>query len=156
MYNYQEKPTINKATALENIKAYFEKNEELFNECIEQLDGYSGYLGDDRRYDMDDLEEFVHGMGVIDLLNSAYFGRDDDNWTTDSRGDRHYDSFNPNRKFFYFNGYGNLCSSNYKDYSAHLDDYAIEAMAENREQIDAIDNDFDLSILFDELEEAED
>lgn len=156
MYNYQDKPTINKAAAMESIKMYFEKNEEVFVECIELLDGYNGYLGDDRRYNMDELEEFVSGMGAFDLLNCAYFGRDDDNWTTDSSGNKHYDSFNPNRKYFYFNGYGNLCSTNWKDYSAHLDDYAIEEMLNNRVHVDTIDNDLDLSILFDDLEDAED
>lgn len=48
--------------------------------------------------------------------------------------------------------YGNLVSSNYKDYSAHLDEYAIQAMSENRYYIDSIDDDAELSALFDELE----
>lgn len=41
----------------EKIKAYFEENEEIFNACIEELDSYNGYLGDDRYYPMDELDE---------------------------------------------------------------------------------------------------
>ncbi|MBP3447776.1 MAG: hypothetical protein J6K51_02005 [Clostridia bacterium] len=59
-----------------------------------------------------------------------------------------------NRDYFYYNGYGNLVSSDYKDYSTHLDNYAVEAMSENRSYIDSIDNDEELTALFDELEAA--
>ena len=74
---------------------------------------------------------------------------------TDSSGNKEYGMFNPNRNYFYFNGYGNLVSSDYKDYSDKLDEYAIEEMSENRNYIDSIENDNILSGLFDELEEAE-
>ena len=64
--------------------------------------------------------------------------------------------FKKNEEIFnYYNGYGNLVSSDYKDYSAHLDRYAIEAMSENRNYIDSIDNDEGLTALFDELEQDE-
>ena len=46
-------------------------------------------------------------------------------------------------------------SSDYKDYSGNLDRYAIEAMSENRNYIDSIENDDTLADLFDELEESE-
>lgn len=143
-------------SATEKIIAYFEENKELFNYCIEELDGYNGYLGDDRYYDMEELDELFGNTPAIDLLNRAFFGHDEDTWTTDSRGDREYGPFNPNRDYFTFNGYGNLVSSNYKDYSGYLDTYAVERMAENRSYIFTIESDEDLSALFDELEsEAE-
>lgn len=110
----------------------FQNDEDLFISTIEELDNYNGYLGDDRYYEMDMLPELLGGLNAIDLLNRAYFGRDDENWHTDARGDKIYDSFNPNRNYFYFNGYGNLVSTNYKDYSAHLDDYFIDALIENQ------------------------
>ena len=113
----------------------FENNEQLFNSTIEELDSYNGYLGDDRYYEMEMLSEFYHGVDPIDLLNRAYFGYDADNWHTDSHGDREHAAFNPNREYFSYNGYGNLVSTNYKDYSAHLDDYFIDAIIDNYESL---------------------
>ena len=142
--------------ATEKIIAYFEENEDLFNSCIEELDSYNGYLCDDRYYDMEELDELFGNTPAIDLLNRAFFGHDEDTWTTDSRGDMKHGPFNPNRDYFTFNGYGNLVSSDYKDYSVRLDKYAIECMAENRSYVDTIESDEELSSLFDELEsEAE-
>lgn len=138
---------------IEKIIAYFEENEGTFNACIEELDGYNGYLGDDRYYDMEQLQELYHGVDPIEILQRAFYGYDADTWTTDSRGDKTYGAFNPNRDYFYYNGYGNLVSSNYKDYSYKLDAYAIESMLENRYYIDSIDNDDVLTALFDKLEE---
>lgn len=137
-----------------DIIAYFENNENVFNDCMEELDGYNRYLGDNRYYSMDELDEFYRDSDPLEILRRAYYGRDDDTWTTDSSGNKTYGEFNPNRNYFYYNGYGNLVSSNYKDYSAHLDHYAIEAMNENRSYIDSIDNDEELTALFDELEAA--
>jgi hypothetical protein len=140
---------------IEKIIEYFESNEEIFNQCIEELDSYNGFLGDDRYYEMEALKDFYHGVDPIELLNRAYFGHDHDTWTTDASGNKRYGEFNPNRDYFYYNGYGNLVSSDYKDYSAHLDSYVIEEMNENRQYIDTIDDNIELSILFDELEEDE-
>ena len=139
---------------IKKIIAYFENDENLFNSCMEELDSYNGYLCDDRYYDMELLNEFYSDTEPLEILRRAYFGRDDDTWTTDSRGDRVYGEFNPNRDYFYYNGYGNLVSSDYKDYSHHLDQYAIEAMSENRSYIDSINDDDELTALFDELEEV--
>ena len=139
---------------IEKIIAYFENDEKLFNSCMEELDSYNGYLGDDRYYEMETLNDLYYGAEPLEILRRAYFGRDDDTWTTDSRGDRTYGEFNPNRDYFYYNGYGNLVSSDYKDYTGHLDKYAIKAMSENRAYIDSINSDGELSALFDELEEV--
>ena len=119
----------------EMLMELFQNDEQLFNAAIEELDSYNGYLGDDRYYPMDELPELLSGTDAIDLLNRAYFGRDDDNWRTNANGEKIYDSFNPNRAYFYFNGYGNLVSANYKDYSAHLDDYFIDAIIENQDSL---------------------
>lgn len=144
-----------KETTINKIIAYFEENEEIFNACIEELDGYNGYLNDNRYYFMDDLDEFYSGTAPLEILRRAYFGRDDDTWTTDGSGNKVYGEFNPNREYFYYNGYGNLVSSDYKDYSAQLDTYAVEAMSENRTWIDTIESDEDLTALFNELEQDE-
>lgn len=137
----------------EKIKAYFEENEDVFNACIEELDSYNGYLGDNRYYPIDELDELMNGKSATDLLNMAFFGHDEETWTTNSYGEKEYGAFNPNREYFTFNGYGNLVSADYKDYSAFLDDYAIEAMSENRTYIDTIEEFDELAELFDELEE---
>ena len=138
-----------------DIIAYFENNEDVFNDCMEELDWCNAYLGDNRYFSMDELHEFYRDSDPLEILRRAYYGRDDDTWTTDNNGDKTYGEFNPNRDYFYYNGYGNLVSSDYKDYSAYLDNYAIEAMRENRSYIDSINDNEKLTALFDELEQDE-
>lgn len=137
---------------IEKIIKYFEENESIFNRCVEELDSYNGYLGDDRYYEMEYLNEFYQGTDPIDILYRAYYGRDEDSWTTDSSGNKQYGEFNPNREYFTYNGYGNLVSTDYKDYSSHLDRYTIESLSDNRYYIDTIDEYDDLKALFDELD----
>ena len=144
-----------KEATVKKIIEYFEENESIFNNCIEELDSYNGYLGDDRYYYMEELDDLYNGTKPLEILQRAYFGRDDDTWHTDSHGNKEYGEFNPNRDYFYFNGYGNLVSSNYKDYSHKLDEWAIESMLENRSYIDSIESDDELAALFDELEDDE-
>ena len=144
-----------KEAIIADIIQYFKENEDVFNDCMEELDVYNGYLGDDRYYDMEELNEIYSGQEPQEILFRAFYGFDSDSWHTDSSGDKIYGAFNPNREYFYFNGYGNLVSSDYKDYSDKLDGYAVEEMSENRNYIDSIEDDDTLSDLFDELEEAE-
>ena len=91
---------------------YFKENNNSFIEAIEELDYYNGCLSDDRYYPMDEIGDILFNREVVDLLQMAYFGEDEE---TCSSG------FNPNREYFTFNAYGNLVSSNYKDYSSLLD-----------------------------------
>lgn len=142
-----------KEKIIERIINYFEENESAFNNCIEELDGYNGYLADDRYYLMEEIDELYGGANPLEILERAYYGYDADTWHTDSRGNKEYGAFNPNRNYFKFNGYGNLVSTNYIDYSVHLDKYVIEDMSENRRYIYSIESDAELSELFDELEE---
>ena len=137
----------------EKIIAFFNENEDIFNDCIEELDAYNGYLGDDRYYNMDMIDEFYINGDPLELLRRAYYGQDEDTYHTDEHGRREYGDFNPNREYFRYNGYGNLVSAGYKDYSAFLDHYCIEAMSENRGDIYTIEECEELSALFDELEE---
>ena len=144
-----------KEAIIADIIQYFNENEGVFNDCMEELDSYNGYLGDDRYYDMEELNDLYSGQEPQEILFRDFYGFDADTWTTDSSGNKEYGAFNPNRNYFYFNGYDNLVSSDYKDYSDKLDGYAIEEMSENRNYIDSIENDDILSGLFDELEEVE-
>ena len=87
---------------------------------------------------------------VVPLIFVAYYS------LTDANGNKNYGAFNPNREYFSYNGYGNLVSSDYKDYSGHLDHYCVERMSKYRSHISSIDDDEELSALFDALEEDED
>lgn len=138
-----------------DIVRYFEENDDVFTDCIEELDSYNGYLGDDRYYSMDELDEFYNGTEPSEILRRAFYGYDAETYTTDGSGNKKHGAFNPNRDYFTYNGYGNLVSANYKDYSGHLDKWAVEAMSENRAHIDTIESDDDLAALFDELEAVE-
>ena len=144
-----------KEQAINNIIEFFKNNEDEFNAAIEELDSYNGYLGDDRYYSMDEFDELYSGTEPTEILRRAFYGYDEDTYTTDAHGNREYGAFNPNRGYFTYNGYGNLVSADYKDYSAHLDHWAIESMRENRAYIDTIDNNPELSELFNALEECD-
>ena len=138
----------------EDIIAYFDEHEDIYNEAVEDLDACNGYLSDDRYYCMDELDELYNGTEPTEILYRAFYGHDEDVWTTNKYGEKEYGPFNPNREYFKFNAYGNLVSSNYKDYSMLLDHYIIDSMLDNRDCIDAIVNNSELSELFDELESA--
>lgn len=146
---------INKEQTTQKIIDYFTENEDIFNDCIEELDSCIGYLNDDRYYSMEELDELYAGIEVTEILRRAFYGYDAETYTTDGSGNREYGQFNPNREYFCYNGYGNLVSADYKDYSAFLDRYAVEAMSENRRYIDTIEDNEELNKLFDELEESD-
>ena len=132
----------------QELKDLLKKNDTLFNETIEELDSYNGYLGSDRYYDMEDLINYID---TLDLWNSLiyrmFYGRDDDSYMK-----KEYQQFNPNRDYFYYNAYGNLVSSNYKDYSDYLNDYFIDSLLENHSYLSL---DADIEALLNELENAE-
>ena len=150
--NKKNKRTRTAEEITTNIINYFQDNENIFGACIEELDAYNGYLGDDRYYCMDELNDLYHDAEPLELLQRAFYGYDADSWTTDSSGNKEYGAFNPNREYFTYNGYGNLVSADYKDQSAFLDEYTIEEMSENRRYIDTIEGYDELAALFDELE----
>lgn len=135
----------------EAIKAYFEANEDDFVTVIEELDSYNGYLGDDRYYNMDELDEMLYGLTPSEVLARTFYGGDDD--TKDANGNR--GEFNPNREYFYYNGYGNLVSTDYKDnYMYHLDDYFINELIENECNLYEIPD--EVQELIDEANELDD
>ena len=137
------------------IITYFREHEDTYNQAAEELDAYNGYIGDDRYYNMDELNELYNSTEPSEILARAFYGYDEETWTTDTSGNREYGAFNPNREYFRYNGYGNLVSADYKDYTGLLDHYIIESMLENRNYIDAIDDEPELCKLFDELENAD-
>ena len=56
------------------------------------------------------------------------------------------------REFFYFNGYGNLMSSNFKNYEDFIEPYTIMEISRNREEIKSTYYNDKLTELFNELE----
>ena len=124
---------------------YFKENEESFNDCILDLDSYNGYLNDDRYFEMYELNEFLQCKEPEEILKMSFYGYDEDNDT----------AFNPNKEYFKFNACGNLVSTDSIDYSSYLDDYFVEELEKYRNEIYSIENDEELSKLFDELEESE-
>lgn len=147
--------TRSRDAIIADILAYYKEDENAFINSVEELSDYNGYLGDDRWEDMEELNSLYQGANPIELLDRAFYGHDADTWHTDSHGEKEFGAFNPNRDYFRFNGYGNLVSSNYKDYSDYLNDSTIEELEEYSEQIDEIQDNDELKSLFDELKEAE-
>ena len=147
--------TRTKEAIINDILKLFTENEELFNDCIEELDGYNGYLGDDRYYSMDELDEFYRGTNPTELLQRVYFGYDEDDVVIDEWGEEHRKEFNPMKDYFRYNGYGNLVSNNYKDYTSLLDEYFVDALLQYRQEVYSIEDDARLVELLDELEAAE-
>ena len=137
----------------EEIKVYFENNEEEYNEVIEDLDSYNGYLGDDRYFNMEDLDEFYRDTEPTELLTRAFYGHDADAWDLGRHEEKIYQAFNPNREYFKYNGYGNLISTNYKDYSDRLDNYFIDEIIDNVGNLYSIPD--TIQELIEELEEIE-
>lgn len=137
----------------QELEDLFKEDNTLFNETIEELDSYNGYLGDDRYYFMENLTDYID---TSDLWNSLiyrmFYGRDDDCYITNSQGEKEYSQFNPNRDYYYYDAYGNLVSSDYKDYSYFLDDYFIDNLLENRSYLNL---DADIEALLDELAQCE-
>jgi hypothetical protein len=117
--------------ATKKIIEYFEENENEYNATIEDLDSYNGFLGDDRYYNMEDLDELYSGVEATEILTRAFYGYDSETWTIDESGNKTYGSFNPNREYFSYNGYGNLVSSDYKDYSDKLDHWFVDSLIDN-------------------------
>ena len=146
---------MTKQEIFEEIIEFFNNDTDAFEEIIEELDGYNGFLGDDRYYLMEELTELLQGKDAIDLLNMAFFGRDDDAWHTDASGNKIHGAFNPNRNYFYFNGYGNLVSSDYKDYSYKLDDYFVQDLIDYHTCLYSIDKYENLIELIEKCEELE-
>lgn len=139
---------MERENVITEIIEVLENDEALFNECVEELDEYNELLDGGRYFDMDLLPDMLEGVDIFDVLNMAYFGRDEDSWNE-------YSSFNPNRNYFKFNGYGNLVSADSKDYSYLLDETFIYDLEQNRYRLEVIDYNLELENLFEKLEELE-
>lgn len=80
---------------------------DLLTEVCEELDSWDGFLGDDRCYNMDEIDEILYGKKPSELLSMVS------------------SDFNYNDGYFYFNGYGNLESCDDKE-DRYLDVFTHE------------------------------
>ena len=114
---------------VEKLLDYYEKNPVDFENDIEELNNCTGCLYDHKIYPMNELNKFFSNKKPDEIIRWAFYGYDNS-----------YKKplpFNPNREYFYFNGYGNLVSIDKKDYSDYLDEAFVQ---------DIIDNSYNLSL----------
>lgn len=150
-----EKQPRDAVEIITDIIKYLKENTDIANQAVEELNDCTGFLYENELYPMDELPDMMNGVDILELLRMTYFGRDDESWHLNKHGEKVYESsFNPMRDYFYFDGYGNLVSCNSFDYRDYIDIDVVREMTDNREYIDAIKNDAELSEMFDELEEA--
>lgn len=135
----------------EELKEYFLDNPYVLTAILNEFDSYDGYLNDARFYPMDDIAEYV-GNNPEEVLEKAFYGRDLDSY--DKERDR-YGRFNPNRDYFRFDGYGNLESTNYEDYTDLIDDYFLDKIIEEAEDWDEIKDNDDIQEILKEVEDNE-
>ena len=117
---------MEKMTLVDELMNYYRENTEDFANDIEELDDWTGCLYDDKIYPMDDLNEFFSNEKPDEIIRRAFYGYDEPLNKNEERL-----PFNPNRKYFYFNGYGNLVSIDKVDYSDYLDNYFIQEIIDN-------------------------
>lgn len=139
-------------TLVEELMTYYQQNEDDFDNDIEGLDCWNGILGDNRIEPMEELNEIYSWQDVTEILNRAYYGRDDDDWHKEN-GEKVYGPFCPSREYFYFNGYGNLVSTDFKDYSDFLNESNVQGIIGNASHLNLSDGAQDIIDNYEEEEE---
>lgn len=104
---------------------------------------YSVNRDDDEIFTMDRFDEFYEGSSALDVAYRVFFGSDEFN----DNG-----SFNPNRDYFYLNGYGNPVSLDYVGYNRYSGKWMCDRIDVDDIIDDIIDNDKDYGL--DEIREA--
>ena len=112
---------------VKELMNYYRENVEDFNNDIEALDDWNGCLYEDRIFPMEELDVVFQGFNPENILRRSFYGYDEA-----VNEDDQYHPFNPNRQYFYFNGYGNLVSTGKKDYSDYLDKDFIQEIIDNK------------------------
>ena len=102
--------------AIERLYEWFDDdNMEAYYDMLEELDSWDGWLGDERRNPMYSLGDWMSGLDWEDVFN---YGRNGE--------DVYGGSFNGSRDYFYVDAYGNLVSTDDRDYD--FDEYGVEAI----------------------------
>ena len=82
---------------------YWKAHNNSFSIVCEELDSWDGFLGDDRIYSMDELDDLLCDRKPSEVLQMV----DND--------------FNYFDNYFYYDGYGRLCSTDEKRYFEYFD-----------------------------------
>ena len=113
-------------TLQQELLNYYKRNSEDFADDIEELDNWNECLYEDKIFSMDELDEVLQDIEPSEILRSALFGHDE------SHGNLVKSSFNLNRDYFHYNGFGNLVSTDKRDYSDYLNDYFIQEIIDSK------------------------
>ena len=119
--NYEMDFNERKDFVLEKITEVIQDDTDLFVKMCEELDNWNGFLGDARCEDMYMIDEFF--TKPSDLLSAM-------------------DAFDKDDEYFYFDGWGNVCtaSDKFDVYSDEIDiDDLVDAIIENYNHIDIDD-----------------
>lgn len=113
----------------EELESFVKGDTDDVADVCEQIDDYNGFLGDDRYYPMDEIDELVNieGKSVLEVLEMF-------------AGD-----FDSNDDYFQFGIYG-ISSTNSRDYEYLIG--ATEIIKQIKDNINQVDNE-DLSVIFD-------
>lgn len=137
-------------TLQQELLEYYKENTEGFVYDIEELDSWNGYLGDDKVIPMEELDDFYQEVEPSEILRRAFFGYDEPYAKTDVKS-----SFNPNRDYFYLNGYGNLVSTDERNYSDYLDEDVVNDIIANSQNLDLSDGAQEILDNYDKYEDQD-
>ena len=110
-------------TVIDKAIDYFEDNRDEYDECLDELNHWEDYTREhsDTIYEpMDYFDDYFSDVGsiledVVDRLDSSFSSRDE---------------------YFYFDGYGNICSTDEHEYEDMLDSDFIDALYYDKDRID--------------------
>lgn len=117
------------------ILNHFSENQDDFMRCLEDLNNYNGYLGDDEWIPMEEFDSFISHFEPMEIASCVYYG-----------------NFSPRDRYWRFDVYGNLESSFFIDYDDYFNRAVIEDMIGYRDYIDYLDTNEKLHELFYEEE----
>lgn len=135
-------------TLAETLLNYYEVYELDFNHDIEELDNWNGCLGYSRIEPMEELDVIFQKEEATEILRSAFFGHDENSVQSAT--------FNPNRDYFYYDGYGNLVSTDFKDYGDYLAVDYVQDIVDNESHPCLSDGAQEIIDNYDELKSLDD
>ena len=103
----------------QKVLDYFRDNDDDFEKCLRDLDYYIDYIeahSDTIYYPMSDFNDYYDFMPPLELIDAV-----------DS-------SFSSGDDYFYEDSWGEICSTNYPDYSDLLDHEFVDALYDERER----------------------
>ena len=149
------KPNRTREEIANDILNFFTNNEDIFSDCIEELDTCNGYLGESMCYPMNMFDSLYRDTEPSEILRRAFYGHDEDNFII-RNGNKIYPAFNPDRSYFRLDDNDNFISTDVRDYTGYLDHDLVENMFDCRRDICNIYKYEELAALFNELEKVGD